>query len=284
MRHGVRVGLVQLGTEPFEVAKNRAATLEAAESAFIEGADLVVLPEMAVHGYSADARALAPIAETVDGPTTSEWRRVAEKHDGYLAGGLCERDGDALYNSAVVVGPSGVLLHYRKAHLFADEKVAFRPGGLGFPVAHTRVGTIGLCVCYDLRFVEVARILALRGADLICVPTAWLPGFDNERWDERGFCPQAHGALLQANLNQTFIACASQAGIHGGSEFLGSSLVADPYGKVAVGPLSGYEDEVVVIEIDIAAAKRAQVRGPLIAPRADRRKDVYGLWTEGEIL
>jgi N-carbamoylputrescine amidase len=283
-RHSVRIGLVQLGTEPFEVEKNRAATVEAADRAFVDGADIVILPEMAVHGYVADARRLAPVAEPVDGPTTAEWRRVAANHDGYIAGGLCERDGDALYNSAVLVGRDGVILHYRKVHLFADEKVAFRPGDLGFPVGHTRFATVGLCVCYDLRFVEAARIMALRGADLICVPTAWLPGFDQERWDERGMCPQAYGALFQSNLNQTFIACASQVGIHGGLEFLGSSLVADPYGKVAVGPLSGSEDQTVVVEVDIAAAKHAQVRGPLIAPRADRRTDVYGLWTGDEIL
>ena len=110
---------------------------------------------------------------------------------------------------------TGWLLHYRKVHLFAEEKVAFRAGNLGFPVVPTRFGNIGVCVCSDLRFVEVVRLMALRGADLICVPTAWLPGFDNERWDEHGMCPQANGAVLQANLSQVYIACASQAGLHG---------------------------------------------------------------------
>jgi N-carbamoylputrescine amidase len=280
----VRIGLVQLGTEPLEVEKNRVATIEASQRAFAAGADIVVLPEMAVPGYVIDARALGPVAESLEGPSTSEWRRVAAEHDGYIAGGFCERDGDALYNTAVVVGPEGVLLHYRKLHLFAGEKGAFHPGNLGLPVGKTRFGTIGLCVCYDLRFVEVARIIALRGAEVLCVPTAWLAGFDAERWDQRGMCPQAHGAVLQANLNQTFIACASQVGIHGDFEFLGSSLIADPYGKVVSGPLSGTADDVVVAEIDISATTRAQVRAPLIRPRDDRRTDVYGLWNEGEVL
>jgi N-carbamoylputrescine amidase len=280
----VRIGLVQLGTEPLEVEKNRRATVEAAQRAFAAGADIVVLPEMAVPGYVTDAGALRPLAEPVDGPSTSEWHRVAADHDGYIAGGFCERDGDALYNTAVVVGPEGVMLHYRKLHLFASENGAFSPGNLGLPVWQTRWGTLGLCVCYDLRFVEVARILSLRGAELLCVPTAWLAGFDAERWDERGMCPQAEGAVLQANLNQVFIACASQVGIHGGVEFLGSSVIADPYGKVVTGPLSGTADDVVVAEIDVSAAARAQVRAPLIRPRADRRTDVYGLWNEGEVL
>lgn len=284
MNHPVNVGLVQVGTEPYEVEKNRSGTVEMATRAFQDGADIVILPEMVVHGYVADARGVAPLAEPVDGPSARAWTEVAASHGGYICGGFCERDGDALYNSVIVVGPNGRILHYRKLHLFGDEKVAFRPGDLGLPIAHTTFGTIGVCVCYDLRFVEVVRVLALKGADLICVPTAWLPGFDRERWDEHGMCPQAYGALFQSNLSQTFIACASQAGIHGGLEFLGSSILADPYGKKAAGPLSGTEDEVFVVEVDMSAAKRAQVRDTLIAPRADRRTDVYGIVVDDDVL
>ena len=130
----------------------------------------------------------------------------------------------------------------------------------------------------------MVRALALRGADLICVPTAWVTGFDQVRWDERGMLPQGHGAVLQANLSQVYVACASQAGSHSGFEFLGASILADPYGALVLGPLSGHDDEVAVAQVDIGAAKRAQVRGPLIAPRADRRTDVYGLVVDDEVL
>ena len=112
----------------------------------------------------------------------------------------------------MVVGPDGVELHYRKLHLFDTEKQAFAPGDLGLPVVELGFGVVGLCVCYDLRFVETARALALQGAELILVPTAWLTGFDQVRWRDDGLAPQAQGAVLQANLNQSFIACASQAG------------------------------------------------------------------------
>lgn len=91
----------------------------------------------------------------------------------------------------------------------------------------------------------------------------------------KGLAPQAHGALLQANLSQVFIACASQVGVSGELEFLGSSLVADPFGKLVAGPLSGTEQGLEVATIDLAAAAEAQVRDPLIRPRADRRTDVY---------
>ena len=277
----VSIGLVQIGGEPLQVEENRDLAYRSAEQAFEQGADLVVLPEMIIHGYAFDWRALSLAAEPVDGPTVKQWSALAAEANGYVVGGFCERDGEALYNSAVAVGPDGLILHYRKTHLFAEEKVVFRNGDLGFPVAHTRFGTIGLCVCYDLRFLEVVRLMALKGADLICVPTAWLPGFDQERWDRDGMCPQGKGAVLQANLNQVFIACASQAGRHGEFDFLGSSILVDPYGGLASGPLPGSENRITVTEIDIGAAKRAQVRGELIAPRADRRTDLYSIWEDG---
>lgn len=284
MSHNVSIGLVQISGEPFETKANRDLANRSASAAFEQGADIVILPEMIVPGYVADPKRLALVAEPIDGPSVEEWSALAAEFEGYVVGGFCERDGQALFNSAVAVGPNGLMLHYRKVHLFSDEKIAFHPGDLGFPVVPTRFGNIGVCVCYDLRFVEVVRLLALSGADLICVPTAWLPGFDQERWDDKGMCPQAHGAVLQANLSQVFIACASQVGRHGDLEFLGSSCLADPYGRLAAGPLSGSEDVVEVTEIDIAEAKRAQVRAPLIAPRADRRTDVYGLWYQGHRL
>lgn len=284
MKHSVTLGLAQISGEPFEVVANRKLCADTIAAAFEGGADIVVLPELIVHGYVADAQQLFPIAETLDGETISEWSELAAAHGGYVVGGLAERSGDALYNSAVAVGPDGVVGHYRKAHLFADEKVAFVPGDLGFPVFRTRFGTVGMCVCYDLRFVEVVRLMALRGADLICVPTAWLPGYDQQRWDADGMSPQGRGAELQANLNQVFIACASQAGVHGQCDFLGSSILVDPFGKRVIGPLSGSQDALVLATIDIADAKRAQVRGEMISPRADRRTDLYGIAVGDERL
>lgn len=280
----VSVALAQIGAEPFDVEGNRRLAEETSIRAFEQGADIVILPEMVAHGYVADWRRLRPLAEPVDGPSVASWSKLATRFDGYVVGGFCELDGDALYNAAVAVGPDGPILHYRKVHLFDEEKIAFQPGDLGFPVAPTRFGKIGVCVCYDLRFVEVVRLLSLQGADLICVPTAWLPGFDQERWDEHGMCPQARGAVLQANLSQVYIACASQAGRHGNLDFLGSSCLADPYGQLVAGPLPGSEDALDVTQIDIGATKRAQVRSPLIAPRADRRTDVYGIAYRGERL
>ncbi len=277
------VAIAQITGRPLASTANRARTLEVIAQAFGDGANLIVLPEMIVPGYCLDAAGLADIAEPIDGPSVVAWTELAAQHNGYVAGGFCERNREALYNTAVLVGPNGLLLHYRKLHLFDREKEIFQPGDRGLPIVETTIGTIGICVCYDLRFVEVVRALALRGAEIIAVPTAWVTGFDKRSWDTDGYCPQARGAVVQANLNQVTIACASQAGSNGDIEFLGSSLIVDPYGKPVAGPLGGDEEVLARAEIDTDAAAKARERGGLISPRADRRTDVYQLSIGGEL-
>jgi N-carbamoylputrescine amidase len=274
------IGIAQI-TARGDHESSRELTLEAAGTLFERGAQLVVLPELIVPGYRLDAEFQRDGSEPLDGPTIRAWQELAAGAGGYVAGGFCERDGERLYNAAVLVGAAGVLLHYRKLHTFSREREMFAPGDRGLPVARLPFGVVGLCICYDLRFVETARILALAGAELICVPTAWVAGFDQQRWDREGFSPQARGAQVQANLDQVYIACASQAGDAWGQQFLGSSIICDPYGGNPLGPLPGDRDELALATIDLDAVGQAQTRGDLINPRADRRSDVYELTVKG---
>ena len=249
-----RIGLAQILSRPEAAEANRKAGVDAAASLFEQGADIVVLPEMTVPWYSTDREALAPLAESLDGPTVTGWQEQADRHTGLVVGGLCERSGDDIFNTAVAVGPGGVVAHYRKLHLFDTEKHCFAPGDAGLSVTETGYGTIGLCICYDLRFVEVVRVLALRGADLICVPTAWVRGFDRRQYREGELIAHAEGTLVQANLSQVFIACTSQVGPGDGVELLGSSVLADPYGRIAAGPLSTVREQLEVVEVDLTEA------------------------------
>jgi N-carbamoylputrescine amidase len=273
----MRVAIAQISGLPDCGDANRARSIDAARNAFDRGAQVVVLPELIVPGYGWRREVVNAGAEPVDGETVSAWTQVAREAGGYVVGGLVERDADSVYNAAVLVGPEGLVLHYRKLHLFAGEKRVFTPGDLGLPVARTPLGVISLCVCYDLRFVETLRVLALRGAELVCVPTAWVSGFDAERWDADGYCPQARSTLVQANLDQVFVACASQAGAHGDFEFLGSSIVADPRGRCLAGPLAPDRDEIAIADVDLGEAHAAHDRGDDVLPRVDRRTDVYAL-------
>ncbi len=279
-----RIGLAQMLSRPGAAEANRKASVDAVASLFEQGADIVVVPEMAVPWYTTNREALEPLAEALDGPTVGDWQAEAAHHGGLVVGGLCERSGDDIYNTAVAVGSDGVVAHYRKLHLFDVEKHCFTPGDTGLSVVDTDYGTIGLCICYDLRFVEVVRVLALRGADLICVPTAWVRGFDRRQYQEGELIAHAEGALVQANLSQVFIACTSQVGAGDSVELLGSSVVADPYGRIAGGPLSTVREQLEIVDVDLTEARRAQDRSELIRPRADRRTDVYGLLHEGEPL
>jgi len=280
----IRAAIVQMRGVPFAAAENRARGLALAEEAVAAGARLVVLPELVVPGYDLDPAGLARAAEPLDGPTLAAWHAFARKTGACIAGGFCERDGAALYNTAVLVGPDGLLLHYRKLHLFDAEKLIFTPGDRGLGVVDTPVGRVGLCVCYDLRFVEVVRALALQGAEIVAVPTAWVGGFDRNPRDAMGFIGQARGAVLQANLSQVFIACASQSGRSEAFRFLGSSLVVDPYGELLVGPLDEDEEGIALADIDPAKVAAAQVRSERVRPREDRRTDVYGLTIGGRTL
>jgi predicted amidohydrolase len=279
----IRLALAQITGTPYEADLNRTRTIRAADEAFVKGADLVLLPELIIPGYVSDPAGLASIAETIDGPTVDAWRSLAARHAGWVAGGFAEVDNGRLYNSAVLVGSDGVLIHYRKLHLFAGEREVFSPGDLGLPTVDLPWGRVGLCVCYDLRFPEVVRGLALRGCRVVLVPTAWVTGFDVERRDPEGFAPQARAAAVQANLSQVFVACASQVGDTGHADLLGSSILVDPRGQSLIGPL-GDAEETAAADIDPSAADRAQQRGSGINPRENRRTDVYRLWLEGEEL
>jgi N-carbamoylputrescine amidase len=272
------ISVVQLDwQEPGDGQRERTAAIAAA--ALRAGSDVVVLPELAIPGYTTEKTVLERFGEPLDGPATRAWREAAAAGDGYVVGGFCERAEGKLYNTAVAVSAQGVILHYRKAHLFADEKDVFAPGNLGFPVTETRLGILGICICYDLRFVEVARLLALQGVELVCIPAAWIGGYDRQQPSGENWPDQVTGLLTQANLNQIFVAAASFAG--SGGHFLGSSVIADPYGHPLAGPLARDQEEVATARADLPATAAAQHRSPLIHPREDRRNDLYRIEYRG---
>ena len=278
------VAVCQVGTIPLAPEENRATLRLLCETAAADGADIVVLPELAASGYVLERKELLEVAEPVHGPTMVTLTEVAAAAGCVIILGFAERSGESIYNSAIVIDADGVVAsHYRKLHLFGREKQCFAPGDLGLPIADTAFGRIATCICYDLRFPEVMRLAALRNADLLAVPTAWVGGFDAPN-EPQPVSSQAAGAILQANLNQVFVACASQAGCPGDIAFLGNSLVCSPYGTTIVGPLPADVNQTVLANLDWKENGRAQKRSELITPRADRRTDVYGIRYEGADL
>ncbi|GAA4512119.1 nitrilase family protein [Actinoallomurus oryzae] len=266
---------VQLAATPLDPAANAAAGAAAIASAARAGAGLVVLPELLSTGYVLDRTALADLAESVAAPGAClrAWSAEAARHGVTVVAGFAERDGDRLFNSAAVIDRSGAIAGvYRKLHLFGAERDVFAPGDRGLPVFAVDGLRVGVLICYDLRFPEAMRILAVRGAELVAVPTAWVRGFDHARHGAR--VPQVDGVLVQANLNQVAVVCADQWGEQAPHTFLGRSLVADPYGLAVAGPLGAEGDGLAFARIDLEEPARARDRA-VGNPVRDRRTDVY---------
>lgn len=277
----MKVAVSQVEAVALDREANVAATVEAIAAAAGEGAGLAVLPECVTTGWLNDREVIAPLAEPGDGsgPALAAWRAAAGEHGVAVIGGFAERDGERLFNSVAVIDAGGELLGtYRKLHLFGGESQTFEPGDRGLPIFELDGLRVGVLVCYDLRFPEAMRLLALEGAELIAVPTAWVAGFDAQTPSgEGGRVGQVEGALVQANLNQVFVACADLTGTTGEATFLGRSLVASPYGEPLAGPLPAAGSGLAVAEVSAEEARAAADRGPGISPRHDRRTDVYSL-------
>lgn len=277
----VTVGLEQLAVTAGAVDGNLELIERRARASFEAGAQIVCMPELAVSGYVLDPQIACAIAEPIDGPAVARLTAIAGEYEGLLACGFCESDGDDLFNSVVLAGADGPVLHYRKLHLFDREKSTYSAGNLGLPVAQTAVGAIGICICYDLRFVEVMRVLALQGADIVLAPAAWVAGFD-KRVPAEGSTGHVSGVLAQANLDQVAVVAVSQAGGDSGrSDMLGGSIACDAYGELLAGPLSRTATDSALARVDLRAVHAARRRSETILPREDRRTDVYAVSYEG---
>jgi len=249
---------------------HRAATL--LDVAADQGADLVVLPELfASLGRNVDMRAAA---ETLDGPTVVWASALARQHRcSILAGSFVERDGDQLFNTSALLGADGSLIaHYRKVHLFdvdvegatSRESDTFSAGDDAVVTTLTDGTKLGLTICYDLRFPELFRIEALRGAQLIAAPSAFTAATGTDHW----------GLLVRARAleNQVAVIAAAQWGTSpDGVRRHGQALIVDAWGTVlAEAPAEG--DVVIGADIDLNALAQLRRRLPNLA---NRRPDAY---------
>ena len=268
----IKVAAIQMepriGDKEYNVNRQLQLIGEAAK----QGAILMVLPELGNTGYIFNTRdEVAEVAEAVpNGPTCQAWMDVCQKEGIYLCGGIAERDGEKSYNSAALIGPKGFIGKYRKVHLWDEEKLFFEPGDLGFPVFHLPFGRVGMMICYDGWHPEVARILALQGADIICDPTCWVLVPDIVT-PENPVSAYVH--MASAHVNGIFIICADRCGTERECVFLGNSCIAGPAGFVA-GPADFRKGEILVADINVVQA-RYKHWTDLADPFADRRTDLY---------
>jgi predicted amidohydrolase len=180
--------------------------------------------------------------------------------------GLPERDGDSFFNSAVLTGPDGFIGFYRKTHLFFEEKLYFSPGDTGFKVWDTKIGRIGIMICFDWFFPESMRSLALLGTDIIAHPSNLvLP-----------YCPQA--MPVRCLENRVYAITANRIGEENRKDgqslrFIGQSQIVSPEGKILIRALQDDED-LLIAEFDPETARNKSLNS-FNNIFDDRRPEMY---------
>ncbi|WP_283134939.1 nitrilase-related carbon-nitrogen hydrolase [Rhizohabitans arisaemae] len=265
---------VQMRPEIGDVDGNIRRSSEWIVKAAGQGAKLVVLPEAVSAGYvfADSAEALRYAEEIPDGPACSAWAALAAEYGLWIVAGLTERSGGRPYNSAVLIGPDGHVGTFRKAHLWNDEKAIYGPNEAGFPVFDTPLGRIGIAICYDAWFPESFRSAALQGADLIVLPSNWVP----VPGQPPGVPAMANlMCMTGAHVNQCYIAGVSRVGVERGQEFVGRSLIVGPGGWPIAGPASNDVEELLLAEVDLIGSRAVRHGNPFNQPLADRRPELY---------
>ena len=259
----VKIAAAQIASTLGEVSANVRIMRDFAERARAAGAELVVFPEMADTGYAMPV--IREKATTWSEGAVPELQKIARTLSLAIISGVSEREGDVIYNAQVVIDASGAIVaKYRKTHLFApiEEDKCFAPGD---ELVSVTLGPLqfGLTICYDLRFPEIYRALALdHGANVLVNSSAWpFPRVEHLRIL----------ATARAIENQSYVILANRVGRDEGVPFCGSSAVIDPYG-VVVAAASADREELIVADLSLDVVHAIRERMPVLA---HRRAELY---------
>lgn len=268
-----RIACVQLAPVLGDLAGNASRATEAIAAAVADGADVVVLPELATSGYVFESvEEVRAVAITPDSEVFAAWAAAAGS--AVVVAGFAEAGGSgdgsgALFNSAVVLDAGGVRAVYRKAHLWDREKLFFTPGDAEPPVVGTAHGRIAVMICYDLELPEWVRAPVLAGADLVAVPTNW-PRFPWPAGERPG---EVVNAMAAARLNRVAIACADRCGVERGQEWVRGTAIVDVGGWVVAA--TDQEGATITADVDLSAS-RTKALTELADVLGDRRPELYG--------
>ena len=273
------VALIQMscGADP---ARNVRTAIDQIARAARGGAKLICLPELFRSLYFCQKQDYKcfQLAEPIPGPTTQLLSTAAKKHKITLVSSLFEKRAGGLYhNTAVVFGPNGKILGtYRKMHIPDDpgfnEKFYFTPGDTGFQPIDTPVGRLGILVCWDQWYPEAARLMALRGAQILIYPTAigWARG------EKKDVCQTQRSAWQtiqrsHAIANGLFVLSINRTGREKNLDFWGTSFVSNPMGRV-VAEASTSRAEIVRASLQLSETTTTRQHWPFVR---DRRVDAY---------
>lgn len=238
----MKLAVLQMRSVGGDIAANLARIEGAAAEAAGRGATLLVTPELGITGYGAGEMILE-LAQPADGPIVRQLQRISRGIGIAVVAGFAERDGTAVYNSAVLVDGDREPTVYRKSHLYGDyERGLFTPVQPSTRLFEHEGVTCGLLICYDVEFPENVRRLALAGAEVVLVPTALPAGWSGTFITE-------HMIQTRAFENQLFVAYVNHCGSDAMFSFAGSSRIASPDGQV-LAKANSAEEALIFAEID----------------------------------
>ncbi len=250
--------LAQTGPKLGNKERNLKQISEQASKARKKNVDLLIFPELQLTGYTMRDE-VSHLAESIPGPSTRKVETLAREHGVHVIFGMPEESEvkGVIHNTAVFVGPKGLVGKYRKIHLpthsVFEERRYYRPGQEA-SVFKTDIGTIGLNICYDLYFPELTRLQALQSAELIvCISAS--PGLRRRFFE--GFC------LSRAMENAVYLVYVNRVGIEEGLQFWGGSRVIAPNGSVLAQCKYDVE-EFQICKVDLSEVSRARAFIPTI--------------------
>jgi len=245
----MRVAAVQSHVKFNDPAANAETAIKRMAELKSQGVELAVFPEAFLTGYCVSspeaAAAIAIEAGSNPHPSLVTLQKAVDALDLVAVFGFAERDGENLYNSAAIFEPGKAIRYYRKTHLPDLGLDKFVKPGDDLSVFETRLGKIGILICFDLRPPEATRCLALQGADVIVLPTNWPVGAE---------VSADHIAIARAGENKVYVVTCNRVGEENGFRFIGRSKIIDPGGRV----LAGAKDEETVLfaDLDLTVARQ----------------------------
>ena len=259
-----RFAAVQMESRLNDPTQNLRMILDKLEEAAKLDAQVVVFPECSLTGYALTAEEADAISEGIPGPRTKAIQEACANLDVIAVVGTLEKDSQgACFNSAVLMDRSGLLGVYRKTHLpFLGVDRYLAGGDRILEPVKTHVGALGMLICYDLRFPEPARVLALLGAQVILLPTAW----PEKATIYRDFIGQA-----RAEENRVFLVAANHAGQERGTRYLGNSLIISPGGEILA---QADEKEETILTADFEPTQSEQKR--IVFAQGEYELDLFG--------
>ncbi|MBI3891226.1 MAG: carbon-nitrogen hydrolase family protein [Candidatus Wallbacteria bacterium] len=272
----LRIAAAQIDVAFADPAANLARVLAALDEAAARGARLVVFPECALTGYCfANLEEARAASLSLDGPELSAIAAACRRHGVVAVVGLVERAAERVNNTAALLGPGGPIGRYRKCHLPVLGVDRFATPGEGpLEPFDTPVGRLGVGICYDGSFPEMSRVLKLRGAQILLLPT---------NWPEKAQVSAEFQPIVRAHENHVHFVAVNRVGTERGFRFVGQSKIIDCLGRVLA--RAGSEGpELLVADLDPAAADDTRVvyqKGEYEIDRiGHRRPELYGPLTE----